>query len=166
MAKQYTAIDIANYILWYINKHLKDSGKLTSLKLQKILYYVAAEYIKIHKKPLFDEKIEKWQYGPVTPSVYHAFKGYGYNHIDTPIIQFELTENGFQNREFDSDHFASDDKKFFDDVINRLANKSARDLVEATHKEFAWDNYKEQINNGYRSLKYTNEELQKAEIPE
>lgn len=165
MKKQYTAIDIANYILWYINEHHNVDVKLTTLKLQKLVYYVAVKYIQVRAKPLFTEKIEKWQYGPVTPSVYHAFKGYGYNHIDIPVIQFDLKEDGFQDREFDLNYFSADDKELFNEVINQLANISARDLVEATHKEKAWKMHQDKINSGHRSLKYSNDELCEATIP-
>lgn len=164
MASQYKAIDVANYILSYVNdKH--EGAMVTALKLHKLVYYVAAKYAKVYKNFLFDEKIEKWQYGPVTPSVYHAFKGRGYNHISKPTAKFEFTAEGFKQVEFDPDIIAPKDKELFDEVINQLVHKTARELVEATHQEAAWKDNESRILGGVRNLTYDLSELKSANLP-
>ncbi|MDC4901720.1 DUF4065 domain-containing protein, partial [Acinetobacter baumannii] len=66
MNKKISARDVANYIVWYGNNNFVDNLTLTPLKLQKVLYYVHAEYLaRKNCKPLFNENVEKWQYGPV-----------------------------------------------------------------------------------------------------
>ena len=50
---------------------------LTNLKLQKMLYYAQAEYMKANNgQVLFEDKIEAWKHGPVVPSVYNLFNKY------------------------------------------------------------------------------------------
>lgn len=44
------------------------------MKLQKILYFVAAEYQKKAGQSLFSERFETWRYGPVLRSVYSEFR--------------------------------------------------------------------------------------------
>ena len=67
----YKAIDIAKYI---INKSIDFNRPISNLQLQKILYYVQGEYIKVTKGcKLFDEDLEAWAYGPVVPEVYYEF---------------------------------------------------------------------------------------------
>lgn len=61
-----------------------DSNKpVTPLKLQKILYLAHGIHLAEYGKPLINESIQAWEYGPVIPVVYHAYKGWG----NTPITQ-------------------------------------------------------------------------------
>jgi uncharacterized phage-associated protein len=42
------------------------------------LTYIANGWMLVYTgKPLFDDKIEAWKYGPVIPELYHATKEYG-----------------------------------------------------------------------------------------
>ena len=62
MGNKYTAMDVANYIIWYVNnKESKLLGSLTPLKLQKILYYVTTSYLKKTEKLIINDSFEKWQ---------------------------------------------------------------------------------------------------------
>ncbi|MGV8604467.1 Panacea domain-containing protein, partial [Pseudomonas aeruginosa] len=47
-------------------------------------FYVQAWYYKLRKQPLFDDVFTRWTYGPVIPSIYHEFKGYGGVEIKAP----------------------------------------------------------------------------------
>lgn len=168
MTMKYKAIDVANYILWYVNEDDKHKNKVlvSALKLHKLVYYVAVKYAQTFNKPLFEEKIEKWQYGPVTPSVYHAFKGRGYNHISKTAAQFELADGEFKRKEFTPDIFDETDKEMIQDLIDMLVGKSARELVDATHREAAWKDNEREILSGVRDLTYDLLELQAAVIPQ
>lgn len=68
----------ANYLLYIMGDAFDD---LTNMKINKLLYYAQGYYLKKHGEPLFDDVIEAWDHGPVVPSVYSAYKGYG----DRPI---------------------------------------------------------------------------------
>lgn len=54
---------------------------VTNLALQKLLYFAHAIYLVQTKRPLVSGYFEAWTYGPVHPTVYHAFKAAG----DRPI---------------------------------------------------------------------------------
>lgn len=69
----YSAITIANYI---INKCTEDQQPISNLQLQKILYYVQRDSLR-QGAPAFNDIIEAWQFGPVVPSVYYIFCGFG-----------------------------------------------------------------------------------------
>lgn len=158
-------MDIANYIVDYVNEN--NSGVLTPLKLQKILYYVSATYLKRTSDLLFSESFEKWQYGPVATSVYHNFKSFGINHIEStvPIIEIDSASSfGFKKVDFNKDNFQDNEKfqNIADEVINKLIGISAFDLVELTHQEEAWSKFEQLITNGVKDLKYTTDELLKA----
>lgn len=47
---------------------------VTNLALQKLLYFCHAQYLIETKRPLVSGHFEAWQFGPVHPVVYRAFK--------------------------------------------------------------------------------------------
>lgn len=168
MNNKYTALDVANYIIWYVNKkELKPLGSLTPLKLQKILYYVASSYFKKYDELLFSEPFQKWQYGPVVKDVYHEFKSVGIYHIDKPKAIIEIDKSapfGFSKKQFDEGIFLSNSKflAVANSVIDKLITRRAFDLVEMTHEEYAWKHKEKEILEGIHELVYTNEELKFA----
>lgn len=54
---------------------------ISNLALQKLLYFVHGMFLTEMKQPLLSGYFEAWQYGPVHPSAYKAFKAAG----DQPI---------------------------------------------------------------------------------
>jgi uncharacterized phage-associated protein len=74
MEKPYKALAVANY---FLDLAASKGSVLDPMKLQKLIYYAHGWNLAIHKKPLIDEPIQAWRYGPVIPSVYQQFKQYG-----------------------------------------------------------------------------------------
>ena len=71
----YSVLAVANaFIKRALEGRLDD---LTPMKLQKLLFFTQSWHLRINDKPLFDDLFARWQYGPVVPSIYHAFKRYG-----------------------------------------------------------------------------------------
>ncbi len=70
----YSAIAVANY---FLDVAKRDSEALTPMKLQKLVYIAHGWYWGLHDEALISEPVEAWQWGPVFPSLYHAFKQYG-----------------------------------------------------------------------------------------
>lgn len=54
---------------------------ITNLALQKLLYFAYGIYLVETKRPLVSGYFEAWQYGPVHPLAYKAFKSAGSNPI-------------------------------------------------------------------------------------
>jgi uncharacterized phage-associated protein len=50
---------------------------LTHIALQKLLYFAHAVFLVENRQPLVSGHFEAWQYGPVHPVVFRAFKGSG-----------------------------------------------------------------------------------------
>ena len=55
---------------------------ITNLALQKLLYFVHGIYLIEMKRPLVTGYFEAWQFGPVHPAAYAAFKRAGNQPID------------------------------------------------------------------------------------
>jgi len=73
---------IAKYILSLSDPDIGDV--ITNLKLQKLLYYAQGYFLAIHDKPLFEDEIYAWEYGPVVENVYHEYKRCGSGAIEYP----------------------------------------------------------------------------------
>ncbi|MBQ8682011.1 MAG: DUF4065 domain-containing protein [Bacilli bacterium] len=67
----YSALDIVKYII--ISE--REKGHIISnLKLQKVLYFIQAEFLVIKNEPCFKEDIIATDFGPIILEVYHEYK--------------------------------------------------------------------------------------------
>lgn len=118
----YKALLIAKYVIQRC-----DSLGITvsNLKLQKILYFVQAEFLVDIGEPCFGEKIEAWDFGPVVPNVYRAYKIYGSANIPVGVI-------GTLKQ------ICKEDENRIYGIVDECANYSASQLVEITHHQTPW----------------------------
>ncbi len=79
----YSPTTIANYFIQEKTKF----GKLTSMKLIKLVYLSYAWYITLKGKenPLTNEKAQAWKYGPVFPSLYKVIKSEGKIEVEKSL---------------------------------------------------------------------------------
>lgn len=129
----YSAIDVARYIIWYC-KRWKYS--ISNLKLQKILYFVQANFLVSVGTPCFEEEIEAWDFGPVVPEVYHEFKIFGSADIPKAVC---LNAGEMILRK---------DKALINEIVEQCAKYPASVLVEITHRQAPWrEAYEKYCNN-------------------
>ena len=127
----YSVLDIAKYIIHYCKKH---GYFISNLKLQKILYYVQAQFLVELGRPCFYEDIEAWDFGPVVPEAYHEYKYFGSsNIIDDPPEEI---------------YVSTSERMLLDEIIEECNKYSASQLVEFTHNQSPWkDAYQKYYNN-------------------
>ena len=101
--------------------------KITNLKLQKLLYFLYTRYLFDTKTPLFSNRFEAWQYGPVLTEIYDIFKIEGAN----PIVDLRPDANGKILVVSEEGAFGES----FDRVWARYARMSAANLVALAHGE-------------------------------
>jgi uncharacterized phage-associated protein len=53
---------------------LARTGEITTMKLQKLVYYAQAWQLAFHHSPLFEDRIEAWAEGPVTRVLHDAHR--------------------------------------------------------------------------------------------
>ncbi len=127
--KAYNASDVAKYFIQLASqKVVGDNGEregITNLKLQKILYLAQAYFLAKKNKPLFKDKIEAWQYGPVVPNVYRAYSKNG----SDPILTYE-TETSI----------SAEDQIVLKEIWDTFGGYSAGRLVDITHSHAPWKN--------------------------
>lgn len=131
----YTADNVAKYLIYLASQEFVGDNEeregITNLKLQKMLYFVQAYYLAKLGKPLFSDKIEAWDYGPVIPGVYQKYK----TNKSNPIIE-----------EKDHSSLSDKDKKVVKKVWNSFGGYSASRLVDITHAHTPWKEANESVN--------------------
>lgn len=116
-----TALDVA---AWFVGSIDRDAGdSITHLKLQKLVYYAQAWSLAIRGEPIFAEDLQAWAHGPVAESVFHAYKGYGWDALPAPdgVPEFDRPTT-----------------EILDDVLAIYGDLSAKHLERLTHREFPW----------------------------
>ena len=108
--------DVAAYILEKV-------GTMTTMKLQKLIYYSQAWSLVWDEKPLFEEGIEAWANGPVVKDLFDYHRGM-YEISMMPIGNPRLLNQEQQDT--------------VDAVLEYYGNKSAQWLIELTHMEDPW----------------------------
>jgi uncharacterized phage-associated protein len=71
---------VANLILDLANEDGKD---ISNLVMQKLVYFAHGRFLSETGQPLVAGEFEAWQYGPVHPHIYNAFKEQGASPIRT-----------------------------------------------------------------------------------
>lgn len=114
--------DVAKFFIGLANDQANnDQGDLmTHLRLHKLLYFAQGWHLTRYGKPLFEEEIEAWQYGPVVPSVYNAYKQHGRAGIAGELPNI--------------DAFTEEEFSLLLDVAREYEKYGTSSLVNMTHK--------------------------------
>lgn len=126
MPANFTAMDIASFFIQLANSLPNDH--IDNLKLNKLCYYAQGWSIARFGRPLFNDEIQAWDYGPVIPEVYRAYKPCGKNPIQDA------------NQPFDEKRLSSDDLTLLTDVYIEYGKYTSSALITLTHeKSSPWD---------------------------
>lgn len=118
-----SANTVAKYFLAKAEEEVGDG--ISNLKLQKLVYYAQAYHLAMHGEPLFRERLEAWEHGPVVPDLYHMYKEHGAGNIPTP-------------HDVDLDEYDEEVAEFLDEVYDVFGQYSAWKLRNMTHEERPW----------------------------
>lgn len=104
---------------------------ITTLKIIKLAYISHGFHLGYLGKPLFDDDVEAWPYGPVIPRIYHAV-----SHFRGKPIPYTL----FQHRE---EPMRETSDQIIRAVMKTYAKYDGLHLSSLTHKEGTpWDQTK------------------------
>ena len=113
----------ANYIAaCLINLSHEKQSPVSSLKLQKLLYYAQAWHLALFKQPLFNDEIEAWVHGPVVPEVFRTYRDNKWAAI--PNVENDPIPDGIRSH--------------LEEVWRVYGNLEAYDLERVTHSEDPW----------------------------
>lgn len=123
MKYAYDSRQIAN---WFIRRSDKDSQPVSLMKVLKLVYMAHGWCMAALDRPLIMDRIEAWDYGPVIPAVYYAFRSQGTHNLS----EFPMEERKVEP-EID---------KLLEKVWNTYKSRSAIELSNLTHIENGpWD---------------------------
>lgn len=121
-----TVFDVAKYIL-------KKYGEMTSMKLQKLVYYAQAWSLVWDEQPVFSEPIEAWANGPVVRELYEAHRG-----------RFKISYSTLGSGNISK--LTNAQKTTIDAVLDFYGNKTAQWLVDLSHMEDPWVDARKEAN--------------------
>lgn len=112
-----SVVDVAQYIL-------QKQGKMTTMKLQKLVYYCQAWSLVWDEEPLFSEKIQAWANGPVVRRLFDYHSG-----------AFQVTSL----RGASVDSLDKTQRETIHAILKEYGDKSAQWLSDLTHMEDPWN---------------------------
>lgn len=133
--------DVAKYVL-------EQRGPMSAMKLQKLAYYSQAWHLVWDDEPLFNERIEAWANGPVSPMLYNHHRG-----------KFSVSADDIGG---DSGKLTNTQTDTIASVLKFYGDNSAQWLSDLTHIESPWKDAREGFPPGVRS----NREITKAAMAE
>lgn len=110
--------DVAAYVL-------EQSGPMTAMKLEKLVYYSKAWHLVWENEELFPERIEAWANGPVVYELYEKHRG-----------QFRVSSWKWG----DPTELQPAEKGSIEAVLGFYGERPAYELSELTHNEDPWKN--------------------------
>ena len=125
--------DLAAYIL-------SKRGRMTAMKLQKLVYYSQAWSLVWDDAPIFDSPIEAWVNGPVVRELYDLHRG-------------RFIVDGWPLG--DPTRLSEVQRETVDVVMEFYGSKSSAWLSELTHKEAPWCNARrglDSLDRGSREI--------------
>jgi len=112
---------------------LEKQGPMTTMKLQKLIYYSQAWSLVWDEKPLFAEEIQAWASGPVVRDLYNHHRG----AYLIPDIQKGNVDN-----------LTKEQRETIDAILEAYGDKPAQWLADLTHMEKPWNEAREGFDPG------------------
>ena len=134
---------VANYFLDLAGR---DKKTLNPMKIQKLVYLAHGWCLALTEKPLIQESVEAWTYGPVISDLYHEFKRWGNGAIQERATEIDVAFVG-ERLEFQFEEPSIEDECTDPDEVKRLLDRvwevyerfTAVQLSNMTHqKETPW----------------------------
>lgn len=113
------ALNVAAYVL-------DQTGPISTMKLQKLVYYCDAYHLVRTGSPLFANKIEAWANGPVVRDLFDKHRGrYVIARDDLPLSRHV-------------EALDREEKQTVDHVIQCIGHLTGAQLSDLTHSERPW----------------------------
>lgn len=128
MIRKVSVFDVAKYII-------EKTGTITTMKLQKLVYYSQAWSLVWDGEPLFPDDFQAWANGPVCPALFNSHRG-------SFIIGASKLSKG------DSSLLNKDQKETIEGVLQVYGDKDGHWLSLLTHKERPWRDARKDVSDG------------------
>ena len=151
------SVELAKYVVAFSDCK---GDLITNKKLQKLLYYIQAWHLVFFEGPLFDEEPQAWRHGPVYPTVYRYFKGFGYEPISLKNVYQEeqIDCEGLKSKIAIENNISEEQQGLIQEVLLKYGRMSAFMLEVLSHEETPWIAQREglsEFDRGDRSIPFT-----------
>lgn len=122
--RDYDVRAIAN---WCIKRATADRVAITSMWLNKIVYFIHEKALQEFRVLLTPAKVEAWDHGPVFREIYYQFK-----EDSELLLSFDLK---IRKKVVASEAFTDEDFDIFNSVWDRFGHMSAAQLRNISHSD-------------------------------
>lgn len=124
MPAPYSPLTVANHL---IEAAEREGRLLTPMQIIKLAYIAHGFSLAMLRRPLLNENVEAWRYGPVIPSLYRRLKKYGARGVDEvlPPAFFGLK----------TEQLADEDRRLLDSVFEKYGKLTGVQLSHLTHRQ-------------------------------
>lgn len=126
MVEYNNVFDVCDLIIIF---EMRNNRQVSNLRLQKLLYFIQAQFIVEFDKPCFNSLMEAWHYGPVIPSVFQAYKHFG---------SLSITQTN--NKSLDEARQLVVHHQTVEELLDRMSKYSTTSLVNISHEQAPWKN--------------------------
>lgn len=123
-----TVHDVAKFIL-------NQTGEISAMKLQKLVYYSQAWSLVWDENPLFSERIIAWANGPVVYELYNEHRG----QFTVSVLQ-----PGNENQ------LSPEQQTTVSRVVDFYGKHTAQELSDFTHNEPPWKSARKGLEPGQK----------------
>lgn len=137
---------------------------VTNMALNKIVYFVHCDYLIEKSEPLVSAKIEAWQHGPVFREVYHEFKRWNDQPIQSRATKVDPITGDVKIAGLT---FGTQEKEYLRLLVERYTQFTAAQLRAISHSEGGpWDVVWGHQGNANPGMKISNEIIKENYSPE
>lgn len=116
---------------------LERGGKMSHLKLQKILYYIQALHLAYFDQPIIEDEFQAWLHGPVSRRIYDQIKGVSILYTE---INYDVSTEGPRPSDLLKEQLTEDQLDLVNEVIEEYGQLTSSQLERLTHSEDPWIN--------------------------
>lgn len=125
---------VANFILDVADE---ENLQISNLHINKVIFFLHADFLVMFSRPLVSAKIEAWTYGPVFREIYREFKSHGNNPISNRAQYLDPVTG---DRKIAQCTFSHEELIFVIEQTKKYIAMSPSTLVEQSHiKDGPWD---------------------------
>lgn len=106
-----------------INMAIDEGCPVTPMQIQKLLYYCHAWTLGLCGRPLLEQPVEAWMFGPVVKSVYLSLRAYRGNPVTEPIAGVDAPD------------FRDEENDVIEQVWRKYGYLTGRQLSTMTHRQ-------------------------------
>lgn len=134
MRMSYDVRAVANFILDVAEQ---EHRPVSNLHINKIVYFLHADFLATFSRPLVSAKIEAWTHGPVFRELYREFKKYGSEAIASRATFLDPSSG---ERRVAQLQFKPEEEEFLVDLVKKYVAMKPSALVAQSHVEGGpWD---------------------------